>query len=128
MTATGSGFLVPRPPFVAPNATVVALTTGTTLTVASHGGKNITNTGASDVTHVLPAVADAAGISIRFQITAAQYVRLDPAGSECIFLGGSGVAGKYVNIAGTIGNYADVYCDGVQWLVTSYSGVLTKQA
>ena len=129
MTATGSGFLVPRPPFVAPNATVVALTTGTTLTVADHGAKNVTNTGAGGTnTHTLPAVADAAGVSIRFQTTAAQIVRLDPSGTEKIFLGGSGVAGKYLNIAATIGNFADVYCDGVQWHVISYSGVVTKEA
>ena len=129
MTATGTGYQVPRPPFVAPDATVVALTTSTTLTVADHGAKNITNTGAGGTnTHTLPAVADAAGVSMRFQSTAAQIVRLDPSGTEKIFLGGSGAAGKYLNIAATIGNYADVYCDGTQWLVISYSGVVTKES
>lgn len=128
MTATASGFQVPRPPFVAPNASVVALTTNTTLTAATHGAKNVTNTGAGGtITHTLPAVADAAGVSIRFQITAAQIVRVDPYSTNKIYLGGDGVAGKYLNIAGVIGNFADLYCDGVQWLVASYSGVLTKE-
>jgi hypothetical protein len=128
MTATDStGLMVPAPPFVAPDATVVALTTGTALTVAAHAGKNITNTGASTNTHTLPAVAVAAGVAMRFQSTAAQVVRLDPSGSEQIFLGGSGVAGKYVNIAAAIGNYAEIYCDGRYWHVIAYSGVVTKE-
>ncbi len=124
-----TGLMVPAPPFVAPDATVVALTTGTTLTVAAHAGKNVTNTGAGGInTHTLPAVAVSGGVAIRFQITAAQVVRLDPASTEKIYLGGSGAAGKYVNIAGTIGNYCEIYCDGVAWHVIAYSGVVTKEA
>ena len=123
-----TGYMVPAPPFVAPNATVVALATGTSLTVASHAGKNITNTGAGGtIKHTLPAASGAAGISIRFQSTVNQIVQVDPNSTDKIYLGGDGVAGKYLNIAAAIGNYAELYCDGEQWHVIAYSGVLTKE-
>jgi len=117
MTATGSGFLVPRPPFVPADAAVSAQASTASLAITDYG-KNITNTGASGtVVLTLLAAALAAGI-----------VRLLPATGEKIYLGGSGVASKYLNVAAVIGNYVDVYCDGEKYLVTGYSGVITKEA
>jgi len=128
MTATGSGFLVPRPPFVPADAAVSAQASTASLAITDYG-KNITNTGASGtVVLTLLAAALAAGMSFRVQITAAQIVRLLPATGEKIYLGGSGVASKYLNVAAVIGNYVDVYCDGEKYLVTGYSGVITKEA
>jgi len=128
MTATGSGFLVPRPPFVPADASVSAKTTTGNLAIGDYA-KNITNTGSSGtIVLTLLAASAAAGMSFRVQITVAQIVRLLPQTGEKVFLGGSGVATKYLQIAGTIGNYCDVYCDGEKYLVTSYSGVVTKEA
>lgn len=123
------GYMIPGPPFVNPKATVVAKAADATLTVAECNGSNITNTGASGtITLTLPAVASSGGVAFRVQLTVAQIVRLDPSGTEKIYLGGDGAAGKYLNIAAAIGNFATVFCDGVVWLVTNYSGVATKEA
>ncbi len=122
-----TGYLVPAPPFVSPKATVAAHAANATLTDADMG-KQHTNTGAAaGITLTLPSAADAAGCSFRVQVTVAQAVTLDPLTGK-IYLGGSGVADKTLGIAGVIGNYADVYSDGVDWMVTHYSGVLTKEA
>ena len=115
-------------PIVAPSSTPVAYTGDATL-VASDLNKNVTNTGAAGtITLTLPSVSGLSGYTLHVEVTAAQVVRIDPAGTESIFLGGSGVAGKYLNIAGVIGNMADIYCDGTQWLVVGRDGVLTKEA
>jgi len=91
--------------------------------------KNNTNTGAvGTVALTLPVAASLKGQKTRIQLTAAQIVQLLPATGEKIYLGGDGVASKYLNIAGVIGNYAEVYCDGTSFYVTGYSGVLTKEA
>lgn len=91
--------------------------------------KNNTNTGASGtVVLTLPAASSLEGKKTRIQITVAQDVRLTPQTGEKIYLGGDGVASKYLNIAGVIGNYAEVYCDGTSFYVTGYSGVLTKES
>ncbi|MBN2118507.1 MAG: hypothetical protein JW730_18180 [Anaerolineales bacterium] len=91
--------------------------------------KNLTNTGAgASIDITLPAAASAAGMSIHVQITAAWPVVLIPASGESIYLGGSGVADEKLTIAGVIGNYADIYCDGERYLVFDYNGVLTKAA
>src|SRR4051812_25725650 len=122
-----TGYFATPPLRVRPDATVQANTADGTLTVAN-GGKIQTNTGAAGtITLTLPAVAASAGSAIKVQVTAAQIVRLDPTGTEKAYLGGDGVAGKYVQIAAVIGNYADLYCDGQYWLVTGYSGVVTKE-
>lgn len=114
-------------PVVSPSATVAAKAADATLT-ASDMGKNITNTGASGtVALTLPAVSESRGKYFRVQVTAAEIVQLDP-GTSSVYLGGSGVADKYAQLAGVIGNYADVYCDGTDWLITAYSGVATKEA
>jgi hypothetical protein len=90
--------------------------------------KNNTNTGAGGaIVLTLPAAASLTGKKTRIQLTVAQTVTLTPQTGEKIFLGGDGVASKYLLIAGTIGNYAEVYCDGTSFYVTGYSGVLTKE-
>jgi len=96
---------------------------------ADDWGTNITNTGASGtiVLTLLTAVGNA-GKLFRVQLTVAQIVSLSPQSTESIYLGGSGVANKDLSIAGVIGNYADIYCDGTQYHVVGYSGVLTKEA
>jgi hypothetical protein len=91
--------------------------------------KNNTNTGAGGaIVLTLPAAASLKGQKTRIQVTVAETVTLTPQTGEKIYLGGDGVASKYLLIAGTIGNYAEVYCDGTSFYVTSYSGVLTKEA
>lgn len=110
------------------DATVSAQAATATLTTSALFC-NVTNTGASGtIVLTLPAANTCREGVIRFAVTAAQIVRVDPSGTEKIYLSGDGVAGKYLNIAGVIGNYADIYCDGTNWMVTNYSGVLTKEA
>jgi hypothetical protein len=126
MTATGTGFMIPEPPLVPANAGVVEHTADATLTVASFARIH-TNTGAGAAKNLtLPSAADAAGMSIKIQITAAWALVLIPASTEKIYLGGDGVADSTLTIAGVIGNYADVYCDGKRYHVIDYNGVLTK--
>lgn len=123
-----TGIMVPAPPFVSPKATVQAAPATATLTT-SIAGKNVTNTG-STATSVLtlPSAASMAGQSVRFQQTAAQINQITPASGEKIYLGGSGVADKYLGQAGVIGDYLEIYSDGVDWLCIAYSGVVTKEA
>lgn len=123
-----TGVYVPPPPCVAANATVEANTADATLT-AANAGKIQTNTGASGaVVLTLPAVATVAGLAFKIQVTVAQVMQFKPATGEKVFLGGSGVASKYVQIAGVIGNFIEIFSDGVQYHVTNYSGVATKEA
>lgn len=109
-------------------ATVTTKTADYTITAAQLN--NIfDNTGdAGTMVLTLPAVKDSLGKCLLVNILAAQIVRLLPVSGEIINLNGSVVVTKYLNIAGVIGNYADLYCDGVQWIVTGYSGVVTKEA
>jgi hypothetical protein len=128
MTATASGLMIPAPPRVSPDADVSAQTATATLTIANFC-KNVTNTGSSGtIVLTLPAVAAVPGLAMRVQLTVAQIVQLLPATGEKIFLGGSGVASKYLNIAAVIGNYVDIFCNGEAYLVMNYSGVVTKEA
>jgi hypothetical protein len=128
MAVTASGLQVPAVPKVSPAASVTAKAATGNLAIADYG-VNLTNTGAGGTTvmTLLP-VASAAGLPLRMQVLAAQIVRLLPQTGEKIFLAGSGVATKYLNIAATIGNFVEVYCDGEQYLVQAYSGVVTKEA
>ena len=123
-----TGYLVPTPQWVSAKATVVAQA-ATADILAADVGKQHTNTGASGtIVLTLPSAPVVPGSALRIQVTAAQIVQVDPVGTEKAYLGGSGVAGKHVAIAGVIGNFADFYSDGVDWMVTNYSGVLTKEA
>jgi hypothetical protein len=120
--------MIPEPPLVPADATVVAHSADATLTVASFGLIH-TNTGAGASKNLtLPAAADVGGMSIKIQIAAAWALVLIPASTEKIFLGGSGVADEKLTIAGVVGNYADIYSDGAKYHVIDYSGVLTKAA
>ncbi|MFH1052759.1 MAG: hypothetical protein V1779_17705 [bacterium] len=113
---------------LSPKATVKA-NAATATVAAADFPKNNTNTGASGaIVLTLPAAADVKGKFMRVQLTVAQTVTLTPATGEKIYLGGNGVASKYLLIAGVIGNYALVYSDGTDYLVMGYSGVLTKEA
>ncbi len=126
MTATGVGYLVPEPPLIPGNATVVEHAAGATLTASSFK-KIHTNTGDADSQeHVLPAAAAVAGECIRFVCTVAQDIVVTPASGESIYLHGSGVADEKLTIAGSFGSYADLYSDGQQYLVFDSNGVLTK--
>lgn len=121
---TSTGYIYP---VVAPNATVAAKAATANLAAADFG-KNITNTGAgAAIVLTLPAAATVKGKVMRVQLTVAKDVSLSPATTEKIFLGGDGVANKDLVIAGVIGNYADIYCDGTNYLVVGYSGVVTKE-
>ncbi len=123
------GYIIPAPPFVDPKKAATAKATSATLTAAECNGYIITNAGSSGtVVLTLPAAATVAGCTFKIQVTVAQIVRCTPASGEKVYLGGDGVASKYLNIAAAIGNYADVYSDGVDYMVVGYSGVVTKEA
>lgn len=110
------------------NTTVKANTATASIAVADFE-KNNTNTGAGGtIVLTLPSASSVPEQMMRVYVTVAQIIQLDPSGTEKIYLAGSGVAGKYLNIAGTIGNYADIYCDGTSFYVIGYSGVLTKES
>lgn len=97
--------------------------------VASDLPGTFTNAGASGtVVFTLPSVSAAVGKTLLLHSLAAQIVRALPVSGEAVNLNGSAVVTKYLNIAATIGNYAELYCDGTQWIVTGYSGVVTKEA
>lgn len=109
------------------DSTVLAKTADYTMLVADMG-KNMTNTAAAGtVVLSLPAVNTCPNKGFRVQLLAAQIVRVLPVAGEAIYLGGSGVVTKYLNIAAVIGNYADIFCNGTSWGVTGYSGVVTKE-
>lgn len=116
-------------PIVNPAAvTPVTKTADYTITVAELNGifNNTGDTGTMVLT--LPAVALSKGKALSINVLAAQVIRLLPQTGEAVNLKGSAVVTKYLNIAGVIGNYCDLYCDGSQWIVVSYSGVVTKEA
>jgi hypothetical protein len=129
MAATGSGYLIPRPPLVAPNATVVAVAATASLVLATHYDKNLTNTGsaATAVLTLIPA-KDAAGRCVHFYQTVAQITRLLPTTGEAICFHGNVVVTKYLNIPATIGSWVELYCDGERYHVVNSSGIITKEA
>lgn len=109
-------------------ATVSAKTSDYTIPAA---GLNAiyTNAGASGtVVFTLPSVKTSAGKALTLHSLAAQIVRALPQTGEAVNLNGSAVVTKYLNVANVIGNYADLYCDGSQWIVTGYAGVVTKES
>jgi hypothetical protein len=116
-------------PMVNPRtATVTAKTADYTISSAELN-RVFTNAG-DDGTLVftLPSVIGNAGKALKFHSLAAQIIRLLPVTGQAVNLHGSAVVTKYLNVAATIGNYVDVYCDGYQWIVTGYAGVITKEA
>jgi hypothetical protein len=131
MAVTESGqSTIPRP---RPNLkqTVVAKGASFTITTALAAGKGLiyTNTGAgATIVFTLPAAADVAGTVIGFKSTVAQIVQCLPVTGEAIYLHGDGVVTKYLNVAAVIGNYVELYSDGVAWTVEQTVGVVTKEA
>lgn len=122
------GYLVPNAPVVLGNASPTAKTVDYSVLAGDLPGL-FTNTGASGtVVFTLPAASTVHGEPVKFQVTAAQIVRCLPQSGEAVYLGGSGVVSKYLQIAGVIGNFCDLVCDGTGWIVTNYSGVVTKEA
>ncbi len=112
-----------------PLLTTVSAQAATATLVAGDFGKILTNTGAGGaIVLTLPAASAVAGQSIKVQLTVAQTVTLTPVTGEKVWLGGSGVASKYLLGAGVIGNYAVLVSDGVGYFVTDYAGVWTKEA
>jgi hypothetical protein len=115
-------------PVVKSGATVTAKTADYTV-LATDLNKVFSNAGAGGtVVFTLPAVRNSINAALKFPLLAAQVVRLLPQSGEAVDLNGSAVVTKYLNVAGVIGNYVDVYCDGVKWIVVGYSGVVTKEA
>lgn len=123
-----TGYIVPAPQTLSPKATVEANAASATLAAANFG-KIQTNTGSSGtIVLTLPAANTVGGCCLKVQVTVAQIVRLTPASGEKVYLGGDGIASKYCQIAGVIGNFLDLYCDGSDFLVMNYAGVVTKEA
>lgn len=119
----------PLYPMVDPRtATVTTKTADYTILPTELNG--IFNNAGDDGTLVftLPSVAVSKGKCLKFHSLAAQIIRLLPVTGQAINLHGSAVVTKYLQVAGVIGNYVDVYCDGTQWIVTGGSGVITKEA
>ena len=120
-----SNFLAPT---ISPKATVTASAATATLATTAFGGIT-TNTGAgAGIVLTLPSAIAVGTKGLRVAITVAQTVTLTPATGEKIYLNGSGVASKYLLIAGVIGNYVNLYSDGTDYIVTGYNGVVTKEA
>lgn len=87
------------------------------------------NTGdAGNLVYTLPAVADSKGKVVRIHALAAQTQQADPQAGEAVNYNGSAVVSKYAQLAGVIGNYMELFCDGTQWIITNSSGVITKEA
>lgn len=76
----------------------------------------------------LPAVSASKGKVVRVHALAAQTMQLDPQAGEAVNYNGSAVVSKYAQLAGVIGNYMELFCDGTQWVITRSSGVITKEA
>jgi hypothetical protein len=122
-----TGYDYPAPQRVSAKATVEANAANATLTAANFG-KIQTNTGAgAAIALTLPAASAVAGCAVRAAVTAAQTIDFVPPSGGKVYLNGSGVVDKYCRIAGVIGNFIEVYSDGVDYLVTAYAGVATKQ-
>lgn len=122
---------IPFYPTISPRtATVATKTADYTVTQADLDAPTVfNNTGDTGTqTLTLPAVADSKGKVIAVSVTAAQIVRLDPQTGEAVNYFGSAVVSKYVQVAGVIGNYIELFCDGSQWIVTKGNGVITKEA
>lgn len=111
-------------------ADILAKTADYTVTLTDLKNERIiNNTGAGGtIVLTLPAVAKAKGYILLVNVLAAQIVRALPQTGEIINYNGSAVVTKYLNIAGVIGNFAEIYSDGTQWIVVNANGVVTKEA
>lgn len=125
---------------IASGGNLLPMTTDPTVTPSSYAGNGVSNTlAAADVNGVinntgatttlsvaLPSAASSDNKSLKVCVSVASTVLVWPATGDSIYLNGSGTANKAVSIPGTVGNYADLYCDGNQWMVVGYSGALVK--
>lgn len=111
-------------------ATVVTKTADYTITQDDLDTPTIfNNTGDSgNLVYTLPAVAASKGKVVRIHALAAQTQQADPQAGEAVNYNGSAVVSKYAQLAGVIGNWMELFCDGTQWIVTDNSGVVTKEA
>lgn len=110
-------------------ADILAKTADYTVTLDDLKNERIVNNAGAGGTIVftLPSVASAKGYILLVNVLAAQIVRALPQTGEIINYNGSVVVTKYLNVAGVIGNFAELYCDGVQWIVVNGNGVITKE-
>ena len=120
--SAGEGFaLLDNPLYPQVNVRTATVTTKTAdYTILSTELNRVFNNSGDDGTTVLtlPTVYGNAGKALKIHVLAAQIVRALPVTGQAVNLNGSAVVTKYLNIAGVIGNYADLYCDGYQWIVT----------
>jgi len=117
-----------RYPVIDPTSSAVAHASNATVT-STIAGKNHTNTGAGGaIVLTLPSANTMPLQGFRFYQTVAQQTSFSPIATERVYLAGNGVLDKDLVIAGTIGNYVDVYSDGTNWVATHWSGVVTKEA
>ena len=116
-------------PSVDPKSATVTAKTADYTVIAAEFDSIFTNTGDTGAQVLtLPAATTVADKGLRVAVTAAYTITLTPASGEKIFLNGSGVASKYLLVAGVVGNFVEVYSDGTDYIVTNYSGVVTKEA
>lgn len=111
-------------------ATVITKTANYTITQADLDAPTIfNNAGASgNLVYTLPAVSLSKGKVVRIHALAAQTQQADPQAGEAVNYNGSAVVSKYAQLAGVIGNFMELYCDGTQWIITNANGVVTKEA
>lgn len=111
-------------------ATVTTKTDAYTITLADLALPTIFNNSGDngDLALTLPTAASARGKVVRVALLAAQTVSMTPVTGDIINYNGSAVASKYCRVAGVIGNYIELFSDGVQWIVTRANGVVTKEA
>ncbi len=125
-----SSTIPPYPTIDPRTATVTTKTADYTVTQDDLDKPTIFNnsgdTGAQVLT--LPAVVSSKGKILRAHALAAQTIALLPQTGEAVNYNGSAVVTKYLLLAGVIGNYVEVFCDGTQWVVTQANGVVTKEA
>lgn len=112
------------------NATITTKTADYTITQSDLNAPTIfNNTGdTGTLVFTLPAVSASKGKAVRAHALAAQIMRFLPQTGEAVNYNGSAVVTKYLQLAGTIGNYVELFCDGSQWIVTHANGVVTKEA
>ena len=107
-------------------ATVTARTANATLTVDDFD-EITTNAGDGDSQILtLPAPMEVEDMGLRVVVLAAFTIVLDPLTYK-IYLNGSGVADKTLTIGAVVGNFLELYSDGTDYIVTNYSGVVTKE-
>jgi hypothetical protein len=110
------------------NATVSAQPSTATIN-NSIAGKVVTNTWASGaITLTLPTASTMTGKYFTVTVLVAQIVNLSPIATDWVFLNGSWVDNKDLILAGTIWTSATIYSNWSDYLVTSHTSWVTKEA